>query len=397
MYTVQATVDLTDLHNRVEILESRPTPQSQTPGVAYSTPAIRLSTETGAIGNGVVDDHAKIQALLDSMGQSGGGIFAILKHHAVSKSLVVWSNTQVIGTGKLSAHHNFAGTLAGNNCYLIRNKNWESNTLLDTNISVSGLEFDYRSLVLPGGGLHAVSMRKVRNATVKDAVFHGGEDATAFLGCDTTLVDNCKAYDFINCAFDHWVSPVNATVRGCTAETSNTVQMINFNPDNTFGSSIGEKATGFKMIGNHLKYTGPGAAPCQLEPLSAGCSVMDVQVSGNTFDNTYVVARGMVGNLSVDGGNIFRNITGGKNALLVQEQFNARPYYINVNGNIISGATTPAAAGGVITLKANAYICSNNIVDAPAAHVALYTVDGIGIRGINNFSVGTSGQRQIGT
>ena len=94
---------------------------------------------------------------------------------------------------------------------------------------------------------------------------------------------------------------------------------------------------------------------------------------------------------------MFKNITGGKNAILIQEQFAARPYYVGVHNNIITGASTPAPAGGVITLKANAYLCAGNIVDTPQAYIALNTVDGNGVRGTNNFSIGTSGLRQIGT
>lgn len=392
--TVTASVDLSDLDSRITALESRP---AGTTSVTTLTSVIRASTDMGATGDGVTDDATKLQLLLDAVGQSGGGIVAVLKHHKISRALSLWSNTQLIGTGKISAHPQFTGTLAADNCYLVRNKNWAAASITDKNISVDGLTFDYGNLAIAGGGLHAVSIRRASKVTVSNCTFYGGEDAVAYLGCEGTLVDNCEAYDFINCAFDHWASPKNAVVRNCKATSGNTVQMINFNPDNTTGASTGNQAVGFKMLGNTLKYTGQGAAPCQIEPLSAGCGVSDVQVSGNTFDNTYLVARGLVGHMSVDNGNVFKNLTGGKNAILIQEQFGARPYYINVSSNIVSGATTPASSGGVITLKANAYMCAGNIVDAPQAYASLYTVDGSGIRGSNNFSVGTSGLRQIGT
>lgn len=392
--TVTASVDLSDLDSRIIALESRP---AGTTSVTTSGSVIRASTDMGAIGDGVSDDTTKLQLLFDAVGQSGGGIVAVLKHHKISRALSLWSNTQLIGTGKISAHPQFTGTLAADNCYLIRNKNWAAPSITDKNIFIDGLTFDYSGLNIAGGGLHAVSIRRASKVTISNCTFYGGEDAVAYLGCDGTLVDNCEAYDFINCAFDHWASPKNAVVRNCKAVSGQTAQMINFNPDNTFGASNGNQAVGFKMIGNTLKYTGSGAAPCQLEPLSAGCGVSDVQVSGNTFDNTYLVARGLVGHMSIDNGNIFKNLSGGRNAILMQEQFGARPYYIGVHNNIVSGATTPASAGGVITLKANAYMCAGNIVDAPGAYTALYTVDGLGIRGGNNFSAGTSGLRQIGT
>jgi hypothetical protein len=348
------------------------------------------------VGDGATDDVVALQEVLDAVGASGGGIVAVLKHHAISRSLLVWSNTSIIGTGKISAAANFTGTLAGDSCYLIRNKNWAATQLTDRRITVNGPEFDYRATVIVGGGAHAISMRRVFDVTVANSVFRNGEDATAFLGCENTLVDNCKAYDFINCAYDHWASPSKkAVVRDCYAETSNSVQMVNFNPDNTFGSSAGTKAAGFSLTGTTLKYNGAGAAPCQLEPLSAGCEVSSIHITGNTFDNTYLVARGHTGKVIVSD-NEFSNITGGKNAILVQEAFNARPYYVGVHNNIITGVTTPAASGGVITLKANTYSCTGNVVDAPNAYVALFAADGDGTESGNRFSVGTSKVKQIG-
>lgn len=387
--------ELTSLRDRIEALESAPQTQSPMTAQTFDPRALTYSHSGDAVGNGLTDDYATVQSVLDRVGAAGGGIIAFIKPHAISQSLMVWSNTTLIGTGLITPHSSFIGTLANNNCYLLRNKNWESAFLADKNIHINGLRFDYGNLILSGGGLHAVSIRSAKSCSVSNSIFNGGEDAVAFLNCDSTLVDNCDATNFINCAYDHWVSPRNAIVRNSRATSGNSVQMVNFNPENTFGSSVGNQAVGFKMIGNTLKYTGAGASPCQIEPLSAGTGVSDVQIMGNTFINSCLVVRGMVGRLKISG-NDFSNITGNRGAVLLGAQFSARPYYVSVDNNTVSGATTPASGGGVLTVAANWFTVIGNIVDCPSAYVALNCVDGSGVQSGNKFSIGTSGVRQIG-
>lgn len=355
----------------------------------------------GAKGDGVTDDTAAIQACADSIRLAGGGIMDVPRGtYIITQSIALGANTTLRGEGGASVikakQVGFLGTLAASNCYLIKNYNWSAATITDTNIFIENMAFDYGTVTLVGGGLHAVSMRRVKTVKVSNCIFSKGENATAMLGCNDTHVDSCYATGFSNCAWDHWTSPKNARVTNCYAETTLTVQMCNFNPENTSGSSAGNVADGFLLSGCQFFYTPTGAAPCQIEPLAAGTSVKNVTISGNFFNNTYLSMRGAVTDSMVCG-NIFTNLSGNKNAFVCAPLYGGTPANIGFQHNNISGATTALADFGVIRMQANGYNVEGNIVSGTSFYVALYVDVYVGVVGNNSFSTGTSGKQITGT
>lgn len=95
------------------------------------------------------------------------------------------------------------------------NENNNTTTLTDKDISVENIEFDYDTVVVVGGGCHAVRLRAVLRPRSINNIFRKGENGTAFLACEDGLVDECEAYDQINCPFDNWDGSGRTTVRNC--------------------------------------------------------------------------------------------------------------------------------------------------------------------------------------
>lgn len=189
----------------------------------------------GAAGDDTADDRAALQTAIDTADAAGGGVvFFPPGRYKVKRSLIVPSNVTLLGCNPAAAvivaHSAFEGTNAGNNCYLVRNENHTAVALTDESIHIEGLGFDYVAVTIVGGGAHAISMRYVDRVTVRGCHFNKGENGTALLACNDTLVENCHAVDFSNCAYDHWDGAGNATVTKCSAviTSGDTAQGIQF-------------------------------------------------------------------------------------------------------------------------------------------------------------------------
>ena len=96
-------------------------------------------------------------------------------------------------------------------------------TLTDEDISVENIEFDYDTVVVSGGGAHAIRFRAVDRPRIINCRFNKGENGTALLACRDSLTDECEAYDVINCFYDHWDGAISGTVRNCIGR--NTIDM----------------------------------------------------------------------------------------------------------------------------------------------------------------------------
>src|SRR4029077_1974484 len=162
---------------------------------------------------------------------------------------------------------------------LLKNVHWNASVIVDENITIRDLCLEYGAFSLPvvGGGKHLLAMWFARNIKVRDCLFKvaGGENATTMFNCDDTTIDGCTAYDFANCAYDHWNNPTSGSVINCYAQSASTVQFVNWNPEATAGPPGVSKR--FIMANNRLVFTGAGnAAGCFLEPLGATTSATDV-------------------------------------------------------------------------------------------------------------------------
>ena len=223
--------------------------------------AERVSVKSyGAKGDGATDDTAAIQVALDIVRIAGGGsVYVPPGVYLVTHSLRIGSNTTFYGAGDatvIRAHPTaFVGVNTGSNattnCQLIQNYNFAATALTDVGIHVSTMLLDYGSVVIAGGGAHAITMRWVDRPTASYVRALKGENVTAFRSCKDSMVFRCHGLDQRNCFFDHWESPGNATVAFCVGRctTGDINQGIQMND-----AGFGGNTTGSVMLvqGNEL-------------------------------------------------------------------------------------------------------------------------------------------------
>jgi len=358
----------------------------------------------GAVGDGVTDDTAKMQAAMAALVAAGGGEYFVPKGaFLISDSIITPSNVTVRGTGRGSSIIRASGSwpTTGGQYSFFKNVNHAAVAITDENITIRDLTLDYAAygpVALPGGGKHAISMRMVRNVLVENVEFlcNSAENATAFLGCDTTFVVGCWAYDFDNCAYDHWTSPKNAHVIGCFAQTDGTAQMVNFNPENTSGSSVGNVADGFVLANNTIISTGATADPIQIEPLGAGSMVRNVSITGNVFKNVYLVHRRNIKGVVISG-NVFTDIAGNNSSLFCHANGEDIPDSIKFADNVITNPNTTSGNLAVIRIEGTNSSITGNIISGTnfyaACHIGAYAVHVDG----NNFSAGLNGFQVTGS
>ena len=367
-------------------------------GIPFSTLFINVR-DYGATGDGTTDDTAAIQAAMSAAHSVGGGtVYFPVGTYGIKYSVTIWSNTTVMGSGKgsvLKALAGFTGTAAGNNSFLLTNANRTAGTITDDSLNVIRMAFDYGSVVIAGGGAHAINFRMAKGIKVVDCYFNAGENATAMVACKDTLVDGCTAYGFINCAYDHWEAPQNARVVNCFAQTASSAQMVNFNPEDSAGAGTGT-ADGFLLANCQLIYTGASSLPCVFEPLHAGTVVKNVSVVNNTFSNVFVAMRGDVRDSAMIG-NTFTNMLGTVWSFAASPQYAATPSNIRFIGNTIVNPLTDAGNIAVIVMWANGYQVTGNTVTGTNHFAALSTTGYVGDVLANSFTVGTSGYSIIGT
>jgi hypothetical protein len=326
----------------------------------------------GAVGDGVTNDTAAFAAAAAAIPSTGGTIYVPAGRYLVRATTYVKAGTTVRGDGwgsvmlADSAWPNPQPVPPWGYAFL-ENVNYLNDTITDEDITVLDMQFDYGTfgpVVVSGGGKHAVRFQSTRNVVIRNCLFQvaGGENAVALLACDNTLIQGCTAYDFTNCAWDHWSGPRNARVIGNYAEVTNTAQMANFNPEST-SPHTGTAADGFIMVGNTFIEHHTSAASCRLEPLGSGTTVKNITVSGNYFGNTILAVRGNVSK-AVISGNTFDTIRGLFPVIFGSTQFSSSPTDIAVSGNAIIDPDTSAGNVAVIRFDdtATTAVITGNII-----------------------------------
>lgn len=315
----------------------------------------------GATGDGTGNDTAAIQLALNTVPAEGGTV--ILPKGFIftfNAPLSVKSKTIITGGGVLKAlpKAQWAGTPYRG----LYNENKDALVITDEDITIRGIAIDYSDFGDDLNGTeHCIRMRMVRRVVVENCYIVKGASSVAFLACDDSQEIGNSYINFANCGSDHWDNPQNARLVDCYIRSTNSAQMVNFNPEPTSSVTTGHVADGFVMIGCTVISDEAAAAPCQIEPLATGNTVKNVTVTGNVFKNSYLVMRGDVQGLTVTG-NTLADFRGTTAALYVRERFGVQASGAILTGNTILNPLTAAPAEAVIVAQSDSAIVAGNVI-----------------------------------
>jgi hypothetical protein len=314
----------------------------------------------GATGNGTTNDTTAIQAAANAVPANGATLAFPPGIYQINAAVAVKSRTTVTGAG--------ATLRATAAITMLINQNNAARVLTDHDIIIRDLTFDYGTSGA-GAGIHAIDMLFVNHVEVRNCNFQlrGAGNGTSMIGCYNTLTDGCTAYGFSNCAYDHWWGPQKARVTNCYAESAASVQMVNFNPDDSTVSLTGLVASELVVADNQFRGTGSGAIPIQLEPLGTGNSVKDVIFRGNTCINVTLAMRGAVTG-AVVAGNIFDGALGGDSVIKSYPQLGGSPADLSITGNVIVNPATVSGNLAVIRVACDTAVIANNAVMGAATN-----------------------------
>lgn len=320
----------------------------------------------GARCDGVADDSAALRAAANAVTTAGAELRFPRATCMISQTIYLKSHTHVHGYGTTllataqwspDHEHGFA---------MLENMHYAPEVMIDTDISISGITFDYGQfgqVTVPAGGKHAVRFSFASNILVIGNVFQmrGAEDAVAGIGVIGMRVQGNKAYEFRNCAYDFWFGSSHVQLMNNYGETTQSAQIVNFNPERTAGDSSGMVAEDFVMKGNILAVTGLVAVPIQIEPLGPHTKVKDVSVTGNKLFNVFLVMRGDVSRADIRD-NTFDHVAGGESAFESYPWHGATAKEIVFAHNKIIDPQTKKSNVAVLRMEAEGSSVIGNII-----------------------------------
>lgn len=323
--------------------------------------------------NGLVPATTVFQAAALELREYGGKVIVPPGDYWINGAILFYPGFQISGSAgatRLFSKDEWGPSVPGGRCFFASYNSAERFVDYDYpkepgNILIEGLNMDYTLLSdsIFHGSTHGIRVFAFTNVTIQDCIMRAGANAVALLHCDGTKLINNTAYDFYNCAWDHWTEPRNALILGNTCITSiRTSQAVNFNPERTTGTALGLTAKGLIAANNYAE--GPGIAadpnnlPWQIEPLVDGNSVSDVILSNNRLKNSYFVARGRVSNLAITGNNL-ENPEWPSAAIFCHSR--SPTDYLDsviISDNVLTGPAPNNALGNIYLSNANTRNCA---------------------------------------
>jgi hypothetical protein len=323
----------------------------------------------GALGDGVTDDTAAFVAAAAAL-PNGGELFVPAGIYMVSYGTALFSGTQVRGAGRqatrIKAVVGFPGSTMGAAYSFFYNVNWNAASLAagDNDISVSGITFDY-SWNTASNAMHPLNFRYVTRLLIEDNYFFYGGNSIACRGCEQVWVVGNSGYEFRNCAWDFWEGPGTTYVVNNYAETSQTAQMMNFNPEVSPVISSPLNVIGKRLVvqGNVFRCTGANSEPSQIEPLgNRQNGITDVVIVGNQFHRAYLVHRGYVERLVI-ANNTFNDYPDPNTSVIIVSPLNGyTPKAVVISANVINEPGTNSANFGVIRCEVDEAIVTGNVI-----------------------------------
>jgi len=381
----------------------KPGPSAGVPRTVQSKLRETLSVKDfGAIGNGVANDTAAIQAAFSYAGLIGGmSVFFPAGTYLVRSAITVPTNTRAFGAGRYvsrvkvdAANWTSMAPGKGSGNRIFTNTNFEAATLTDSDIIIETMAFDWDSMI--GGDEHAVSFRMASRVSIKQCDFFNGGNATALLACQDTVTDDCYASGQRNAGFDHWDGAVGAKVTNCVVRAPNAVQGIQVTGSSTSGSPV-RASSDVVIMGNSVYgCTGLYASGIIVNSVASGSSVSVAHINSN----------------HVSGASIGVAVTGGCGAVLVSnntidgsdeagvfvgtDTSGQYPTACILDGNLLTNCSASPANIGVIAITGGSdHLLQGNKVylgTGTYAYACTLSAGVTGSRVINNtFQIGSGG------
>lgn len=360
--------------------------QSRTVGMKLDElPSVK---DYGCTGDGVTNDRVNFQAALDA--NAGKVLVVPAGTYMTDNLLEITSGTTLIGYG-------FASCVKATAGFVMTNAAWAGGTLpimfgnkgiatsvTGNRITIQGIFCDSS---LTSNGVHNIHMRNTQYCTVRDCIFSGGADGTAFTESTDYKVHNNFAFNQFNCCYDQWENSARGVVANnigyltvgygmlLTGDTS--VNGVGQSANVTFegnvirgsgtvnasiglwlqsGSNLASQCYSCRAVGNYfsgfqvgLRSTGGGQhvimgnriENCPVQGLS-----FSAEVSGNPSTKCSVI-----GNVINNSG----NVTGG--AIVLNEGASGHSFV----GNVTSAVTSTHAV--IIAVNSNDNTFSGNNFD----------------------------------
>ena len=338
-------------------------------GILTPYPPVEVSVlDNGAdpTGNDLCD--LAFQQTVDQLPQ--GGVFVIPPgRYLLSAGIALPSGVWVRGAGRQAsivvAQANFANS-GGPDYSFFYNENWSAADLAsgDADICVSGITFDY-SWRTTNNAFKPLNFRYVTRLRIEENYFYYGGNSIACRGCEQTWVVGNSAFEFRNCAWDFWEGPGTTYVLNNYAETTETAQMMNFNPEFSPVASSPLDVIGKRLVvqGNVFRCTGASSEPSQIEPLgNRQNGITDVVIVGNQFHRSYLVHRGYVDRLVI-ANNTFNDYPDpNTNVIVVNDANGYTPKAVAIIGNVITDPGTASSSFGVIRCEVDAAVITGNVI-----------------------------------
>jgi hypothetical protein len=333
-----------------------------------------------------VESTAAIQAAANAANHitlTSGAIYII------NEGIAVRSGTLVSGNhSTLKADATYANTLPQK--YMIYNENHASESIVDENIKVENLNFDYNTIV-SGDGYHALYMRSVFRPIVTGCTFNNGSNGTAFLKCSGAIVSYNESYNARNCGFDMWDSSNDGQMIHNYVDCNGSGnQGIQYTADGTGGIGTSARALiAFNTVKNVAADT--GVSGIIINSLASGSSVLEADIKNNTVSDCQlsIVANGLVTDVVIESNKVYRSLN---TSYLINTNTSGDPQQCRVINN---GVFDPVLTSEPIKVKAGSgHIITGNYTNhglSPSYNYAmLIEADNCVIKD-NNVADGVSG------
>lgn len=330
------------------------------------------------VGDGITDDTSALRELFLSLVSAGGTIHLPNGRYLVSDSLALPASTH-LGCAKGATFVAASRWPTPKTTSIIQgkpilvNQHFDAPRITDSDISIDGCSFDYTAITSVEG-THAIRIRMARHIRIEHVTCMGGNDCTAMLATDDTLVSHSICVRSTNACFDHWEGATNFVVSANDIFEGRGYGILGTGTD-TAHATAGTASLGV-IDGNQISGVGRGFAAIWLNGLGPrGSGASHIKVTNNTVDAGGNSAECI--KFSGGGSNLLAAhntcLNGnGPPAIEVAKDFGGVPTSVMIEDNLIDLWRVSSANVAAIVSKAPATSISNNRVKGGSYPYAIW-------------------------